>query len=403
MPANETSFQYPQNEADELKPMATAYLQCKSEAERLKIRDEIAAYLLNNPIAQTMIRSMLISRGKGQDRFEDAQQEAVSLFVMSVLPNLRNPLAIWGAFKGAIKVTGQRLSVDFFDHERISSISLDDMRDQFDTEHSYAENLLVRDEQSIQEEQSLIEQMAMKRAKEAIYENLLASKMNGKNPLSWLTRLNEPYREIDEKEKERLERVHDSGIQSDDLNTAALPSALPVVRLLAKDSAPRVPLDSLEAVGPAKWAASRINAKIEPTESYHRLIQIRDDTGLTNESLARALNIGIARLRSYVNLKYPVHSEVLARAEQWYRGEGKRRKELLEELHQKSLHEWIETWKIQTRANSYAALAEIIGISVPTMTRWRKPDTKAMHNEHLINAALRVKKYIQLSKRQQNN
>lgn len=401
MPANHTASDAKNGEPDDLKPMATAYLECRNEAERLKIRDEIAAFLLKSPAARGMIRAMLVSRGKGQDRFEDAQQETVSLFVMTVLPNLRNPLAAWGAYKGALKVVAQRINVDFYDHERMSSISFDDLRDQFDSGHSYAENLLERADESEIHEQSLIEQMTVKRAKEAIYETLLASKMNGKNPLSWLTKLNEPYRAMDDQEKSQLERAYSSIVAKKASGESGAPSALPAVRLLAKDSAPATPLHALKPVGPAKWAVQRINAKIEPTEGYHRLIEIRDNAGLTNESLAKALNIGIARLRSYVNLKSPVHPEVLARAEQWYRSEGKRRKELLDELHKKSLHEWIETWKEQTGARSYAALAEIIDISVPTMTRWRKPDAKPMHDEHLIEAALRVQKHIRATKRRQ--
>lgn len=403
MPENDEDVKETEKGADKLKTLANAYLECKSEAQRKKLRDQITVFLLRSPAARGMIRSMLMSRGKNQDRFEDAQQDAVSLFVMTVLPKLRNALSVWGAFKGAIKVVGQRINVDFYDHERMSSVSLDDLRDQFDSEHSYAQNLLTRDENSDHEEQSLIEQMAVKRAKEKIYEILLASKMNGKNPLSWLTKLNEPFHEMADQGYVKIDQSKPEPAIAARVMKASQLNALPVVRLIAQDTEPGMPLEAIKAVGPAKWATPRHNAKIEPTPGYERLIQIRDDAGLTNETLAKALNIGIARLRSYVNLKSPVHTEVLTRAEQWYRGEGKRRKELLDELRQKSLHEWIETWKEQTGAPSYAALAEILDISVPTMTRWRKPQAKAMHNEHLINAALRVKRHTRLPNRRQRN
>lgn len=336
-----------------LEELATAYQQSTTDMERERQANKISLFLYQNQHFAGMVRSMLFKKGKNLDRLDDALQESTILFVMKVLPVLRNPKAAWGALKGAIEIVGQRLGATFYDNERAIMMSLDATFG--DDDGNTLENFLpsfTHSQDNRSTEEQIMDRISANKAKQFIHDAILESKMKGKNALSWLPKV---YK-------------------------SAKGAPLPVTRPVGK---------AVAEVGPKPPA----KPKLDITPAYERLSRIRDITGMAIEPYAEALGIGLPRLRSYLNRKSQVHPEVLQSAEEWYAREGKAREARLKIIKSIPLPDLIDQWKKETGASSYAALAEIMGISVPTMARWRKPATKPMHDSHLLDADTKVSNY----------
>lgn len=389
-----------------LEALAQAFQESSNELQRQKLANETSSFLLTSLSAHRMIRAMLFKKGKNADRLEDTLQEATILYVMKILPALRNPHAAWGAFKGAVEIIGRRIGASFYDSERSALVSLDAPVSQYGSEES---NGLLMEHSAVggenETESTIIDRMVAEKAKSSIIEALLSAKMNGKNALSWLSKLNE---NDTAPTIPRPQEVIEPGV-SDDAPTASPPfqrvqpnspetHVLPVIQLLkatAHNTQPR-PLETLAPIKGQKRDLANIEQKKIPiTPEYKRLVEIRDRTGMAILPFSEALHIGLPRLRSYLNRKSRVHPEVLARAEQWYKAEGMQREKKLKKLQLTPLTKLIDGWKDATKAPSYAALAGILGISIPTMSRWRKPGSKPMHSSHLIDVAEKVERYTQ--------
>lgn len=380
---------------DPLVEMAQQYADSQNDLERGKWANEISKFLLSHPSVRRMIRGVIFRQQKSMIREDDMRQEATTLFVMSVLPRLREPKAAWAAFKGTVNVLNQRLRGQFYDFEIAANLSLDGPKFGDEDESESAESVFLQTHNSVSEEseQEIIDKITSDRAKMAINEALLSSKMNGKNALRWLTRLNKPKESSALSRNKPKKPAHTiEPLRFKDKREATEPNQIVVpVAILARTATARpVPLKKMPYLD---TVVTETPAKVPITPEYERLTDIRNRTGMAIQSFASALNIGQPRLRSYLNRKSRVHPEVMARAEQWYKQEGQKREALLEELKATPLPELVENWKEQTNASSYASLAKIMGISLPTISRWRKSGAKPMHDSHLLDAAEKVERY----------
>lgn len=324
----------------DLVELAHGYHQASSDTERERWSNLTSKFVLTNPTTVGMVRKMLHKKRKSLDREDDAVQDVAILFVMKYLPAMDNPDAAWGMLKGALEVVESRMTNNYYDLERTSSVSIDAARE----DEEVAKDLLSAQiaHQSKATAGAIIDKMMAKAAKNRIHEAIVASKMNGKNALSWL-----PQITTTKDERRPLPRLDD----------------LPPVVIKRKPT-----------------------EKVPETREYARLLEIRDLSGMSIEPFAEALRIGVPRLRSYLNRKSYVHPEVLQQAEHWYAKHGRERRARLKKLKAYPLPELIEKWKKKTKASTYAELARIIDISVPTMVRWRKGTGNPMHDSHLLQA-----------------
>lgn len=349
-----------------LEELSAAYKESTTDKDRDVWTNRISHFLLNDRAARSMILTMLSKKGKLLDRLDDALQDVTILFVMKVLPTLRKPEAAWGAFKGTVNIVGHRLGSNFYDAERGAVVSLntnamsndsnpENSGDTYSDNYSKNENYNSDDDRR-NDELEFIENIMIDKAKESINEALIMSKMNGKNALSWLPTLTK-----------KAERKR------------TLPSL---------EEMPRI-------VGPqTRSKAFKSTPQVPESNAYKRLNEIRERTGLSVDGFAEALGIGVPRLRSYLNRKSHVNPEVLNAAEHWYKSHGKVQEKRLKKLKSIPLSELIEQWKEATNASSYASLAIIIDISIATMSRWRQPGSKPMHDSRLLDADSRVSRHI---------
>jgi DNA-binding transcriptional ArsR family regulator len=354
-----------------LEDLTGEYLAATTASERDRVKEQISAQLYRETGLRGMIANMLFRVSRSDERLEDTVQEVIAAFVLSVLPSLDNPLAAWGAVRGTVDTLGKRIGSarGMYDFERVTHSSLNapvggqhsdgSPRSGDDPEIGAFEWIPADDGGA----DALADKMAATRAKAVILKALVDSKMKGKSPVSWL------------------------------------PQAL------SKPTATRR-LPTLKEMPALKLERRRRSvASPDASPAYNRLVEIRDLTGVTVDEYAKHLNVQQYSLVSYLQRKVKVPDLVIRALNS---GLQRRDKIAPHELRvsRESPPQLLERWLEMTGVSSYAILAEIIDVSVPTITRWKKPadkdsksPTRPMHVSHLLQCEDRVLRYCRANAR----
>jgi DNA-binding transcriptional ArsR family regulator len=357
-----------------LEDLTGEYLAATTASERDRVKEQISAQLYRETGLRGMIANMLFRVSRSDERLEDTVQEVIAAFVLSVLPSLDNPLAAWGAQSVAPSIRSSRKRIGsargMYDFERVTHSSLNapvggqhsdgSPRSGDDPEIGAFEWIPADDGGA----DALADKMAATRAKAVILKALVDSKMKGKSPVSWL------------------------------------PQAL------SKPTATRR-LPTLKEMPALKLERRRRSvASPDASPAYNRLVEIRDLTGVTVDEYAKHLNVQQYSLVSYLQRKQGVPDLVIRRAEQWFAKKGQDRAARVASITGVPLPQLLERWLEMTGVSSYAILAEIIDVSVPTITRWKKPadkdsksPTRPMHVSHLLQCEDRVLRYCRANAR----
>lgn len=349
-----------------LEELTGAFHTATSSSVRERVRDQVSALLYRAPGLRGMIGAMLLRVGRSQERLEDTLQEVIATFVLSVLPSISNPQAAWGALRGTVDTLAKRIgsSRGMYDFERVAHASLNASLSSHGPDDDGTTGLIDWIPAVDSESWELADKMASTRAKAIILKALVDSKMKGKSPVSWLPKaLSTPS------PQRRLPTL----------------SEMPVLKIQRR---------------------RRSVAASEASPAYNRLLEIRELTGVTVEEYAKHLNVQQFSLVSYLQRKVNVPDLVLRRAEQWYAKKGHERAARVADLNATPLPELLERWLEMTGVSSYAALAEVIDVSIPTITRWKKrasssskTPTRPMHVSHLLQCEDRVLRYCRANAR----